>query len=82
MLTGTPIVIGRRSALLPGNVRRPDMSVSSTETILRNAKMQISQRDINDSLMKALAELTKEVKRLEDEVRRARREAQMGRRFS
>ena len=58
------------------------MSVSATETILRNAKMQISQRDINDSLMKALAELTKEVKRLEDEVRRARREAQMGRRFS
>jgi len=58
------------------------MSVLATETILRNAKMQISQRDINDSLMKALAELTKEVKRLEDEVRRARREAQMGRRFS
>jgi uncharacterized protein YlxW (UPF0749 family) len=82
MLTETPIAIGRRSALLPGNVRRPDMSVSSTETILRNAKMQISQRDINDSLMKALAELTKEVKRLEDEVRRARREAQMGRRVS
>lgn len=58
------------------------MSIASTETILRNAKMQLSQRDINDSLMKALGELTKEVKRLEDEVRRARREAQMGRRFS
>jgi hypothetical protein len=58
------------------------MSIASTETILRNAKMQLSQRDINDSLMKALAELTKEVKRLEDEVRRARREAQMGRRVS
>lgn len=55
------------------------MSVSSTETILRNAKMQLSQRDINDSLMKALAELTKEVKRLDDDVRRARREVQRGR---
>jgi prefoldin subunit 5 len=58
------------------------MSVSSAESILRNAKQQLSQRDINDSLMKAIAELTKEVKRLDDEVRRARREAQMGRRFS
>lgn len=58
------------------------MSLSSTETFIRNAKSQISQRDINESLMKALTELTKEVKRLEDEVRRARREAQMGRRFS
>ena len=58
------------------------MSVSNTESILRNAKNQLSQRDINDSLLKAVAELTKEVKRLEDEVRRARREAQMGRRFS
>lgn len=55
------------------------MSIASTETILRNAKMQLSQRDINDSLMKALAELTKEVKRLDDDVRRARREVQRGR---
>lgn len=55
------------------------MSIASTETILRNAKMQLSQRDINDSLMKALAELTKEVKRLDEDVRRARREAQRGR---
>ncbi len=55
------------------------MSIASTETILRNAKMQLSQRDINDSLMKAVAELNKEVKRLDDEVRRARREAQRGR---
>jgi uncharacterized protein YlxW (UPF0749 family) len=58
------------------------MSVSNTESILRNAKNQLSQRDINDSLMKAVAELTKEVKRLDDEVRRTRREIQIGRRFS
>ena len=50
------------------------MSVSHTEHILRNAKQQVSQRDINDSLLKAIAELTKEIKRLDDEVRRARRE--------
>ena len=55
------------------------MSIASTETILRNAKNQLSQRDINDSLMKAIAELTKEIKRLDDEVRRARREVQRGR---
>lgn len=58
------------------------MSVSMAENILRNAKMQISQRDINESLLKAVGELMKEVKRLDDEVRRVRREAQMGRRFS
>ena len=57
------------------------MSVSSAESILRNAKQQLSQRDINDSLMKAISELTREVKRLEDEVRRARRDVQVSRRF-
>lgn len=58
------------------------MSISQAESILRTAKMQISQRDINDSLLKAIGELTKEVKRLDEEVRRVRRETQMGRRFS
>ncbi len=57
------------------------MSISAAETFIKNAKLQISQRDINDSMLKAIAELTGEIKRLEDEVRRARRDVQMGRRF-
>jgi uncharacterized protein YlxW (UPF0749 family) len=58
------------------------MPASSVETIVRQAKQQLSQRDINDSMLKAVAELTKEIKRLEDDIRRVRREVQMGRRFS
>jgi hypothetical protein len=57
------------------------MSISAAETFIKNAKLQIAQRDINDSMLKAIAELTGEIKRLEDEVRRARRDVQMGRRF-
>jgi hypothetical protein len=57
------------------------MSLSSAETYLRNAKKQISQIDINDSLLKAIAELTREVKRLEDDIRRVRRDVQVSRRF-
>jgi hypothetical protein len=57
------------------------MSTSTVETYIRNAKDQISQKDINDSMLKAIAELTRDVKHLEDEIRRARRELQMGRRF-
>lgn len=57
------------------------MSLSSAENLVRLAKEQISQRDINDSLLKAIAELTREVKRLDDEVHRARRDIQVGRRF-
>jgi uncharacterized protein YlxW (UPF0749 family) len=58
------------------------MPASNVETIVRQAKQQLSQRDINDSMLKAVAELTKEIKRLEDDIRRVRREVQMGRRFS
>ena len=57
------------------------MSISNIENIVRIARQQMSQRDINESLIKALIELTAECKRLDDEVRRVRREAQMGRRF-
>jgi len=49
------------------------MSTTSTEFFLRHAREQVSQRDINDSLVKAVSELTREVKRLENELRRARR---------
>lgn len=57
------------------------MSIANVENILRIARQQMSQRDINESLIKAVIELTSECKRLDDEVRRVRREAQMGRRF-
>ena len=57
------------------------MSISTAENLVRIAREQISQRDINDSLLKAIAELTHEVKRLDDEVRRARRDVQVARRF-
>ena len=57
------------------------MSLSSAETFLRNAKEQVSQRDINASLLKAIAALTREVERLDNEVHRLRRDVQMSRRF-
>jgi hypothetical protein len=57
------------------------MSIANVENIVRIARQQMSQRDINESLLKAVIELTAECKRLDDEVRRVRREAQMGRRF-
>ncbi len=57
------------------------MSLTLVENFLRNAREQHSQQDINASLLKALGELAREIKRLEDEVRRARRDAQMSRRF-
>jgi phage host-nuclease inhibitor protein Gam len=57
------------------------MSISSAETFLRNAKEQVSQRDINDSLLKAIGELTREIKRLDNEIHRVRREVQVARRF-
>ena len=57
------------------------MSLSIAENMLRNARDQQSQQDINSSLLRALVELTREVKRLDGEVRRARRDAQVSRRF-
>jgi septal ring factor EnvC (AmiA/AmiB activator) len=57
------------------------MSISLAETILRNAREQHAQQDINASLLKALSELTNELKRLDDEIRRVRRDVQVGRRF-
>jgi len=57
------------------------MSISRAEALLQKAKLQLSQIDINDSLLKAVAELTREVKRLDDDVRRVRRDVQVSRRF-
>jgi hypothetical protein len=55
------------------------MSISNAETFIRNAKEQIAQSDINESLLKAAVELTREIKRIDDEVHRIRRN--VGRRF-
>jgi hypothetical protein len=57
------------------------MSLAIAENFIRNAREQHSQQDINASLIKALGELAREIKRLDDDVRRARRDAQMSRRF-
>lgn len=57
------------------------MSISTAETFIQNAKQQISQIDINNSVLRALAELTREIKRLDDDVRRMRREIQIAKRF-
>ena len=57
------------------------MSISSVENFLHNAAEQVAQRDINDSLLKAIGELTREIKRLDSEVHRVRREVQVSRRF-
>lgn len=57
------------------------MSVSSTETFLRNAKHQLSQTDINQSLIRAIGDLLHEVKNMENEMHRIKRSIQMSRRF-
>ncbi len=57
------------------------MTIANAETFLTNARQQTSQRDINQSLLNALSELTKQMKQLEDDVRRVRRDVQMSRRF-
>jgi adenylosuccinate lyase len=57
------------------------MSLSLAENFMRNAREQHSQQDINASLLKALGELAREMKRLDDDLRRVRREVQMSRRF-
>ena len=57
------------------------MSVSSTETFLRNAKQQLSQTDINQSLIRAINELLHEVKDMENEMHRIKRSIQIARRF-
>jgi ribosome-associated translation inhibitor RaiA len=57
------------------------MSVTIAENYIRVAREQHSQQDINASLIKAMSELTRQMKRLDDEIRRARRDAQISRRF-
>ncbi len=57
------------------------MSVSTTETFLQLAKQQHSQIDINDSLIRAITELAREMKNMEQEIHSLRRNIQMSRRF-
>ncbi|HTZ01177.1 MAG TPA: hypothetical protein VMC05_02505 [Xanthobacteraceae bacterium] len=54
---------------------------STIEHFLREAKQQVSQRDVNDSLIRAINELIREVKRIDDSVQRARRDIRVSRRF-
>ena len=51
------------------------MSLSQVETFIRNANEQYAQHDINASLLKAVIELVREVKRLEHDLQSARRAA-------
>jgi competence protein ComGF len=54
---------------------------SKAEIFLRKAKQFSSQQDIMQNLILAIDELTREVKRLDNEVRRVRRDAEVKRRF-
>jgi hypothetical protein len=56
-------------------------SSSKAENFLRKAKQFSSQQDVIENLILAVDELTREIKRLDNEVRRARRETQAQRRF-
>ena len=57
------------------------MSISSAANLLRTAKQQLSQQDINESVILLIDELTREIKRLDNEVRRVRRDIRVNRRF-
>ncbi len=57
------------------------MSLSTTETYLHNAKRQMSQTDINKSLIRAVDELVRQIKDMESEMHRIKRSVQMARRF-
>jgi hypothetical protein len=57
------------------------MSFTASETFLRNAKQQLSQTDINQSLIRAVTELLRQIKDMEHELHRVKRSVQMSRRF-
>lgn len=50
------------------------MSLSNVESLLRKAKQQLSPIDFKESLIVAIDELLREVKRIDDAVQRARRD--------
>ena len=51
------------------------MAISDVEKFIRNAEKQFAQNDINSSLLKATVELSREVKRIDDDLQSARRQA-------
>ena len=57
------------------------MSRERAEKHLLKAKEQVSHADIIKSLMMAMEELIREVKRLDDSIQRTRRDIRMNRRF-
>lgn len=57
------------------------MSLTAIENFLQNARAQVGQRDINESMLRALTEMSREIKRLEDELRRVQRDVRVSRRF-
>jgi hypothetical protein len=56
-------------------------SREGVERFVSEAKRQVSQRDINESIIRALDELTREIKRIDDAVQRVRRDIRVARRF-
>jgi len=54
---------------------------SKTDTFLRKAKGQTSQYDIVQNLIQAVDELAREVRRIDSEIRRVRRDVQAKGRF-
>jgi len=56
------------------------MSLHGAESYVRLAKQQVAQADITGNLLKAIDELLREVKHLNDEVRKARRDLWFNRR--
>jgi predicted phage-related endonuclease len=57
------------------------MSITTTETFIQLAKQQHSQIDINASLIRAIIELVREMKEMENQIQSLRRNIQMSRRF-
>jgi hypothetical protein len=51
------------------------MSIANIETLIRSAREQHSQLEINAGMLKAVAALMREVKRLENDLHSARRAA-------
>jgi hypothetical protein len=51
------------------------------EHFLSKAKRQVSQRDINESLTRALDALGREMKRIDDALQRAHRDIRIARRL-
>jgi hypothetical protein len=50
-----------------------DMSVSTLENLLKVMRGKLSQQDINHTMMLAIDEIIREVKRLDVEIRKAKR---------